>query len=172
VAATNLDGKEIRAGRKMTTGGVRKGSMWTFVCGLREASICRYLVVGAALFVIDLMVFMVQVRGIGIDLRIAQLISRTVGATVGFWGHKLITFRDLRTDSVRAGRTARQGLLYVVVIVLNILISPFVLQGVVDLLTKVLPLAKIITEAIIVSETYLLLRLIFWPEKENHDERC
>jgi putative flippase GtrA len=127
-------------------------------------SFSRYLAVGGGLFLIDFAVFMALVRLFSVDLRVAQAISRSVGAAVGFLGHRYITFQARNNGDGRGTLVARQGMLYIAVTVINIAISPFALQFVVRVVTDVLSLAKIITEAFIVCETYVLLRLVFSPK--------
>lgn len=119
----------------------------------------RYLLVGGALFALDAAVFWALVRLGGWDVRAAQLVSRTTGAAAGFLGHRLFTFRE--PGKAHAHGLASQGTGYLAVTLLNIAVSPFVVQAAVWALPFSLLLAKVAAEVVMVTETFLLLRLVF-----------
>jgi len=123
----------------------------------------RYLLVGGGLFVLDTAVFLTLVRLFGWDLRLAQLVSRTVGAATGFVGHRGFTFRQPGKD--HAHSVAAQGTGYVAVTLFNIAFSPFVVQFAAWAVPGTLPfslvLAKIAAECVIVVESFLLLNVVF-----------
>ena len=121
--------------------------------------IARYLLVGGTLFAIDLFVWLFCVHILSWDMHLAQVLARTVGALAGFIGHKYISFRASGTDSL-----AIEGSGYLMVTVVNILISPIVLGAMVWLVpTDVLfgVVAKVLAEVVLVIWTYFLLRWIF-----------
>ena len=124
---------------------------------LIDGSAIRYLMVGGTLFLVDLATFLC-LKKIGTTTLIAQAISRTVGATLGFLGHKVISFRsrDYKTQLVAA-----QGAGYTISTVLNILISPILVAGLEYAVPGRLILVKVLAEIVMVIETYFVLRWIF-----------
>ncbi len=117
----------------------------------------RYLAVGLGLFAVDCAVFF-SLKFAGLPIAVAQLVSRSVGAGVGFFGHKYFSFRNTDNESVDL---AAQGSGYLGVTVLNILLSPVVVVGLDKLLPVPLLVVKVIAEAFMVIETFLLLNLVF-----------
>lgn len=136
---------------------------------LLELSFFRYLLTGAGLFLIDLTIFMICVLILGLDIRLGQIISRTVGAIVGFFGHKYFSFRSNREHS--PSLLAFQGSAYTLITIFNILLSPIVLYMIVETTYGKLVLAKVITEIIIVSNTYILLRILFVTNRKKDANR-
>ncbi len=124
---------------------------------LSEWSMFRYLVTGGVLFLIDLAVFL-GLKEIETPTPVAQAISRTCGALIGFAGHKLYSFRN---RDWKGGRLAAQGTGYTVLTVVNIFFSPAVVTGFEWLLPGRLVLVKVLAEVVMVSETYLVLRWLF-----------
>ncbi len=117
----------------------------------------RYLMTGGALFAIDLAVFL-TLKHLDASTPLAQVVSRTVGAAVGFVGHKAFSFRN-RDRETRA--IAVQGGGYLACTILNIIISPFIVTGVELLLPYNLTFVKIVAEVVMVTETYFVLRWVF-----------
>jgi putative flippase GtrA len=134
---------------------------------LLDLSFFRYLLTGAGLFLIDLAVFMMCVIVLGVDVRLGQIISRTIGAIVGFFGHKYFSFRSNREHSLSL--LAFQGSTYTLITIFNILLSPIVLYMAVETTHGELISAKVITEIILVIETYVLLRILFVTARKNND---
>ena len=127
---------------------------------LHNDPLVRYLAIGATLFLLDLSLFLSMVNLLHLDIRIAQAISRTSGSACGFLAHKYFTFRATRDASVLSWK--RQSLTYVIAaLTFNLLVSPFVLWGVVKLCAGPLILSKIIAEILFVSFSYAVMRLIF-----------
>jgi putative flippase GtrA len=122
----------------------------------------RYLATGAALFFLDLAIYVVLHMGFGIAIMTAQLISRTTGAAVGFIAHKFISFAA--GDQPQASSVARQSIAYTIVMGANIIISPFLVVWLVGLLDGRAVAGKLVSDAIIITETYLILRVIFRAE--------
>lgn len=128
-------------------------------------SFARYLGVGALLFLFDLIFFLSMVHFAGLDIRIAQGISRTAGAGLGFLGHKYITFRASGKRSTFSW--TGQSLSYIAAtLAFNLFISPFVLWGVVQVMGGSLVLSKIVAEIFLVVFAYLILRLIFRTKRK------
>jgi putative flippase GtrA len=99
-----------------------------------------------------------SLKRIGAPTPIAQVISRSVGATVGFAGHKVFSFRN-RDQSAKT--FAAQGTGYLTITLINIAISPAVVTAVEHFLPGNLPLVKVLAEIVMVTETYFVLRWIF-----------
>jgi len=84
------------------------GGLRAFAARAWARSELRYLTVGVLLFVLGAAITLALAGPLGIDVRIAEAVSRIVGATVGFFGHKYVSFRDDELGVVGAGATARQ----------------------------------------------------------------
>jgi putative flippase GtrA len=136
---------------------------------LLKWSFFRYLLTGVGLFLLDLAIFLACVTIVGLDVRIGQIISRTVGATVGFFGHKYYSFRSEREHSLSL--LALQGSGYTLITILNILLSPIILYVVIRMTQGDLISAKIISEIILVSQTYVLLRILFLASRYKDAKR-
>lgn len=134
---------------------------------LLEWSFFRYLLTGAGLFLIDLAVFMTCTLIFGLEVWLGQIISRTVGAIVGFFGHKYFSFHSKKEHS--RSLLALQSSVYILITILNILLSPIVVYMAVEVTHGKLISAKIITEIILVGETYILLRILFVTSRKK---RC
>lgn len=120
----------------------------------------RYLAVGGTLFVIDFALFLVLVRGAGVDLRAAQAISRSAGAAVGFFGHRYLSFRA--SGDRAAFHWVGQGVGYAVAAaILNVVVSPFVVWAMFVVLADRLVLAKLASDAVMALVSYVLLRAVF-----------
>jgi putative flippase GtrA len=105
----------------------------------------------------------------GLDVRIGQIISRTVGATVGFFGHKYFSFRSKGEHSLSL--LALQGSGYTLITILNILLSPIIVYVAIKVTHGDLIFAKIIAEIILVSQTYVLLRFLFLASRYKDAKR-
>ncbi len=121
----------------------------------------RYVLVGGVGFLINLGLFMALVRLLGLDLRIAEVISRSTGGVFTFLGHRAWTFRAGAAGHRHSA--GAQGGQYLVLNLVNLAIAPWVVWGCAWLLDGLLVLAKLLAEAIMLLETYLLTALIFRP---------
>ncbi len=126
----------------------------------------RYVLVGGSGFLVNLLVFMLMARGLSLDVRIAEVIGRSSGGVVTFLGHRQWTFDpgDAGHQHSLGGQTSR----YVVLNLVNLAISPWVVWGLAWLTGQQLLLAKLLTEAVMLVETYVLTALIF--RKRQHDD--
>jgi putative flippase GtrA len=115
----------------------------------------RYILVGGAAFLLNLGVFLVLVDVLGLDIRVAEVISRGLGGVATFFGHRHLTFTGNHRLPV-----AMQGLGYLALNLVNLAISPWVVYGSVALLGG-LVVSKIVAEAIMTAESYLLTGLLF-----------
>jgi putative flippase GtrA len=130
------------------------------ISGLNSiGSFSRYLLTGGLLFLVDLLVFLVLVRLGEIEPLLAQPVSRTVGAIVGFFGHRHITFMQTRNNTRHSGAT--QGAAYFIVSVAMLIVTPFVLLFFLRINGGELVTAKVLTEAFAVICVYLSLKFIF-----------
>lgn len=131
-------------------------------------TVVRYFISGGALFMVDLAVFLTLRLLLEVPSPLAQFCSRTTGATLGFALHKLFTFRNRDRD-----RTAivMQGTGYAANTIFTILFSPAVVVFFEYLLPGRLVLVKLLTEAVMICETYLALRFIFKSRGMNSPNR-
>jgi len=129
----------------------------------------RYLFTGGTLFIIDFICFYILNKIIHIDIRISQMISRTVGATVGFLLQKVFVFENYEK---KVSKLSFQGFFYVLLVIFNIFFSGFLiffLEKIPVLNINVFVL-KVFNEIIMVTETYIFLNLIFWRKKDVQSE--
>lgn len=115
----------------------------------------RYILVGGTAFLLNLGIFLLLVDLLAMDIRIAEVISRGLGGVVTFFGHRHITFTGEHRLPV-----AMQGLGYLMLNLINLAISPWVVYGCVSLLGGLVA-SKIVAEAIMTAESYLLTGLLF-----------
>ena len=134
---------------------------------LLEMHAFRYVLTGAVLFLVDLAIFILCAGILGLDVRIAQVVSRTTGATAGFFGHKFYSFKSNRTGGVPVW--AAEGGAYTLITLFNIAISPFVVYTAIALAGGSLVTGKLIAEMVLVTGTYLLLKAVFATRGE---EQC
>lgn len=123
----------------------------------------RFLVVGGALFAIDLGLFLALHDALALTVPVAQASSVTVRTIIGFVAHKWFTFRGDTADD--PATTARQGVAYLVQGVLNAPISVAIVWGCVWLLDGWALGGKVLAEGVMVVEVYLLYRLVVYS---NH----
>ena len=126
------------------------------------ASFLRYLVTGGAVFALDFAVWITCVSVFAWDVRTSQLLSRTVGALAGFFGHKHFSFQQ--GDDYRPNAVATQGGAYTAGMIFNIIISPFVVYYCIWLVRPLpgsLIIGKLLADVLLVIESYVLLRIIF-----------
>lgn len=117
----------------------------------------RYLGTGGLLVVLDYLVFSLLLL-LGLLPGPSQMLARACGALAGFLLQKTLVFRD-GTRSVQG--IARQGTAYIGLSVLNIVLSGL-LVGFLSSATSLAPLlAKLISDGILVVETYCILHFIF-----------
>jgi putative flippase GtrA len=116
-----------------------------------SGSVPRYVVVGLALLLLDVVTYSVWVLG-GAAVWQAQLVARTVGAATGFVAHRQITFKT------QTGRWARQGVRYLWLVAINLLGSPLLVEGLYRWLANPF-VAKGVAEVLLVTWTYLAMRL-------------
>lgn len=93
---------------------------------------------------------------------LAQIISRSVGATVGFYGHKYFTFQ-----SDQQGGLIQQGGYYAIITIFNITFSPVVVHIALMMTGDKIIAAKIIAEIFLVMETFILLRTVFMSKRKT-----
>ncbi len=141
-----------------------KFRLWQSLTSGQDHRSCflRYLVTGFAIFALDFAVWITCVRVFGWDVRPSQVLSRSVGALAGFFGHKYFSFgTDVREQ---AGSLVTQGGGYTLLTIINIIISPLVVFEAIRLLQGLpgaLIAGKLLAEVIMVVWTYLLLRFLF-----------
>lgn len=119
----------------------------------------RFVLVGTGLFLFDTLVFSFVVWGLGVPPVWAQGISRTVASIAGFLWHRGWTFRH--PDSAYRSGMAVQGVGFLGLTLANIVLSPMVLAALLVVLPRPVLLTKVLAEAVIVVESFLVLRLVF-----------
>ena len=132
---------------------------------LADLTFARYLATGFTLFIIDMASFLMCVHTLELSIEVAQVFGRALGAGIGFLAHRFISFRSDVKPSVFS--LTAQGSGYVVLVLLNIAISPFVVRTAVALIGGNLVLGKVIAEVFLVCETYLLLRSLFYSTRKE-----
>ncbi|MEX3999122.1 GtrA family protein [Paraburkholderia sp. EG285A] len=125
----------------------------------------RYVGVGGAAFLVDLFVFLLFVRGFGIDPRVSQAISRTVGAAVSLGGHRYFSFAQRHDSGKVRHLTGTEAVAFTVLTIFGILFSPFLLQFIISHVTNNLVFAKIFNEGVMMCINFIAMRAIFLKKK-------
>lgn len=121
----------------------------------------RYIGVGGAAFLVDLCVFLFSVRSFGLDPKVAQVISRTVGALVSLGGHRYFSFAQ-RHDSGKIQHLSRlEVVAFTGLTIFGIFFSPFLLQFIISHITGNLIPAKILNEGVMMCINFIAMRAIF-----------
>lgn len=125
----------------------------------------RYLINGGFLFIIDFCIFYTFNKIVGLDVQFCQAISRSSSAIIGFFTHKYFVFKNKESSLLKF---SLQGFLFIGLIIFNVFFSSFVVYLFYYIIKiKNIVLLKILTEIIMVTESYLLLNLIFFKSKSN-----
>lgn len=119
----------------------------------------RYAATGGFLFLLDYGLFLALAVLLGVQAGVAQACSRTAGAVTGFFGHKYFSFRV--QPAVQAWSNTGQGVGYTVVTVGNLLASPILVHWTVALLGGRVLAGKLMVDAFLLVETYVVLRFVF-----------
>lgn len=134
---------------------------------LTQHSMVRYLLTGGGLFCIDLACFYICFEMLNFSIEVSQVISRSIGAFVGFFGHKFYSFKNSNAPTDGIPNISDQGFGYLMVTVFNILFSPLVVSYCMHVIQDNILLSKIVAEVFLVLETYILLRFIFTPRRSS-----
>ena len=126
----------------------------------------RYLINGTILFIIDYIVFYILKVNFNINIEICQMISRSISASFGFFSHKFIVFKN---DEKNPAKVGFQGFLFISLVISNIFISAFLVYSFYNyfLITNLFIL-KVITEIIVVTESFLLLNFVIFKMKKTN----
>jgi putative flippase GtrA len=130
----------------------------------------RYIVVGGGTFLVDLGCFMLLVKQGRVSPEVAQACSRTVGAAVGFFGHKYFSFAQPRGTGSSGGGSLRQVAGYIAIFVVGIILSPAVIWGMLQIVRPHLVLAKILTEVVMVCLNFVLMKALFGRLSKRQDQ--
>ena len=122
----------------------------------------RFLIVGGGLFAVDFAVFVGLIE-VGASVPVAQLISVSIRTVIGFAAHKWFTFRGDTSDALNT--TAKQGMAYLLQGVVNAPVSVAVVAGCVWLLDGWAVGGKVLAEAVMVVEVYVLYRLVVYSNR-------
>jgi putative flippase GtrA len=121
----------------------------------------RYVAVGGGTFLVDLCCFLLLVKQVRISPEVAQACSRTVGAAVGFFGHKYFSFAQPENADSRGQSSTFQIVGYACIMVAGIVLSPLVIWFMLRIVQPHLVLAKILTEAVMVCINFVLMKALF-----------
>jgi len=129
----------------------------------------RYLINGGFLFIIDFIIFYFFYKIIGIPVHFCQTISRGGSASVGFFTHKYFVFKNRDSSLLKF---SLQGILFIALLFFNVFFSSFVVYILYYIIRiKNIVILKVLTEIIVVIESYIFLNLIFWKfKKEKKNE--
>jgi putative flippase GtrA len=127
----------------------------------------RYLLTGAVAWLADVVVFTASLEVLGIAL--AQLLARTTGAVLAFFGHKLFVFDEV--DLQRSTLT-RQGVRYAVLWVWSYSVSTLALIGLIDHGGMNPLVAKVLVEVGIVVMNYLVMKGLIFPSQAGGGTRA
>lgn len=126
---------------------------------LVQNEVLRFLLSGGSLFVLDLSIFLMCRKWLGIDVALAEFIARGTGATVGFVLHKFFTFANSNGDSAMS--TRKQGVGYAATTGFNLLFSPVLVSGLVWLLHPYELIGKAAGSLLLAVETFIVYRYVF-----------
>ncbi|MFT0171989.1 GtrA family protein [Paraburkholderia mimosarum] len=121
----------------------------------------RYVGVGGAAFLVDLCVFLLLVRGFGLDPRLSQAISRTVGAAVSLGGHRYFSFAQRHDSGKVRHLSGMEAIAFTALTIFGIVFSPFLLQFIISHATNNLVFAKVLNEGIMMCINFIAMRAIF-----------
>ena len=133
------------------------GRLALLLLSLRRLAAARYAITGVGLLLLDICVFFVLARVFMVSPAVAQLVARSVGATAGFFGHKHFSFGN---SGGGPAVPLRQAVLYALVTIVTICVSPLVLLGLLELSNN-LVVAKLGTEVVMVAFNYFCLSRVF-----------
>ena len=119
----------------------------------------RYGLVGGITYVVDLAVFLAGNAWQPQAYLEANVAGRLAGAVAGFVLHKTWTFEDRRSEG-----TARQALLYALLLAGNVAASSLLLAAAVQGLGLAAGLARPAIDVLIIGSTFVLSRRIFRAE--------
>jgi putative flippase GtrA len=120
----------------------------------------RYVGIGGTAFLVDLLIFLLLVKALGLSPELAQATSRTAGALVGFWGHRHISFR-IRHAAGQAYSLPTQAAGYLAITLFGIVVSPLIISVLIRLLQNHVFTAKILTEAVMVCFNFVAMKRLF-----------
>jgi putative flippase GtrA len=141
-----------------------------YVKCLFSFSFFRYVLTGGILYGIDLGAFLFCCKVLGLNIMLSQGIARTLGAIVGFFGHKYFSFGNKKLEDGFYSM-ASQGGKYLFVTVFNVFFSPFLVYAFAWVFSGHLIVTKVVAEIILVIETYFLLRLIFLSTRKEEKKQ-
>ena len=117
----------------------------------------RYLLVGGAAWLVDISIFSILYPSLGVAL--AQVVSRTIGAVITFFGHKDYVFLDRR---YHGSVLRRQVLSYAMLWLLSFILSLLGILWLAWFVNVNEVVAKVGVETIIVVVNFLISkRMIF-----------
>lgn len=123
----------------------------------------NYLIVGGTAFFVEYGAFLV-LQVLSVDLVVSQVMSFSMGLLVSFLGNRLITFNTGDKSSYSLNKGAQVGI-YVTLACCNLVLSSLVIYVLVNHLSIVPAIAKILVMGMIVSWNYLIFNKIIFKSK-------
>ena len=124
----------------------------------------RYLLVGGLTYGADLSVFLLLFNIFGMDLLLANMISKVLAGLFSFAAHRAFTFGVIDAK----GRT-RQAVRYFTLLALNIPISALILSAMLWI-TSMEVVAKILSDVLLVLISYAQSKFIIFKRNETSHE--
>jgi len=108
----------------------------------------RYLLVGVVTYGVDISAFLLLFKFFGLNLLLANMISKVLAGLFSFVAHRIFTF-----GVIEAKGRAQQAVRYFIFLAINIPISAFILTAVQWILSMEIA-AKILADVILVLISY------------------
>ncbi|MHC8349705.1 GtrA family protein [Pseudomonas sp. RT4P38] len=124
----------------------------------------RYLLVGGLTYCADLSVFLLLFNVFGMDLLLANMISKVLAGVFSFAAHRAFTFRVINAK----GR-AQQAVRYFTLLALNIPLSALILSAMLWI-TSMEVVAKILSDVLLVLISYAQSKFIIFKRNETSHE--
>lgn len=124
----------------------------------------RYLLVGGLAYGADIGIFLLLFNFFGIDLLLANLMSKVLAGIFSFVAHRAFTFAVIEDK----GR-AQQAMRYFTLLALNIPLSTLILSAMLRI-TSVEVVAKILSDVLLVLMSYAQSKFIAFKRSETSHE--
>lgn len=121
-------------------------------------SVTRYFITGGIVYLVDVLTFSLIVLATPDYYQAANIVARLTGAIIGFFLHKYFTFSD--NQQTRNKKT--QLFQYTVLFTTNICFSAALLYLLIDQFRSNPFVARIITDVLVISASYLVSRYIIF----------
>lgn len=123
----------------------------------------RYLLVGVVTYCVDMSAFLVLLNFFGIDLLLANMISKVLAGLFSFFSHRAFTF-----GLVASTGRGRQAIRYFILLALNVPLSALILSAILWI-TPIGVLAKVLSDVILVLISYLQSKFIVFKIRRGYE---